>query len=425
MTDDLPPGWTEASLGDIFEIVGGSTPRTSNPDFWDGDIPWLTPDDLSGRNDVLISQGRRSITEAGFSSTSTHMLPAGSILFTSRAPIGYTAIAANPLCTNQGFKSLVPPSGVESRYVYWYLRYATPKIRELGSGTTFKEMSKKRMDAVPFILPPTAEQERIVAAIEEHLSRLAGIEESLTSTKSKTLDLKAVLAKTAVRGWPTAQLGDLADVFVGSTPSRKKPELWGGPVPWVSSGEIQFCRIRHTRESVATTAVQPDRIHPPGTVLLGMIGEGRTRGQAAVLEIAAAHNQNSAAIRTQPSKLDPSWLFHVFSAQYESNRRVGSGNNQPALNKARVQGLRVPVPPLSDQRKLAEQLDEATMALDQLSAEFEGVLQRCAALRRAVLSEAFAGRLVAQDPNDEPASVLLERIAASRMSTPKRQRVSP
>ena len=229
MTNDLPPSWATTTLGDVFEIVGGSTPRTGNPDFWDGDIPWLTPDDLSGHDDVLISRGRRSITNDGFESTSTHMLPTGSILFTSRAPIGYTAIAANPLCTNQGFKSLVPPAGVASHYVYWYLRYSTPQIRELGSGTTFKEMSKKRMAAVPFILPPSPEQERIVAAIEEHFSRLDAASDAITAAQARIQASRRSVLAEAFRGRLASQdpIDEPASVLLErverSCPAKPRP----------------------------------------------------------------------------------------------------------------------------------------------------------------------------------------------------------
>ena len=357
-----------------------------------------------------------------------YKLEAGDILLNeaSGSPheVGKPAIWRSEVedCCFQNTLLRLRPQLVDRNYVYWYCYSSalTGRLGEAGRGVNIRHLGKRGLAQFRIPVAPLAEQERIVAAIEEHFSHLDAADDSLVTTQSKVRDLRAVLAKSATRDWPAAELGDLADVFVGSTPSRKKPELWGGPVPWVSSGEIQFCRIGGTRESVATAAVRPDRIHPPGTVLLGMIGEGRTRGQAAVLEIPAAHNQNSAAIRTQPSRLDPNWLFYVFSAQYESNRRVGSGNNQPALNKARVQGLRIPLPPLREQRRLVEQLDEAAAVLDQLRSGLEGALQRCAALRRAVLSEAFAGRLVPQDPNDEPASVLLERIAASRTTEPSR-----
>ncbi len=251
MRSRFPPGWAAATIGDVFEIVGGSTPRTGNPDYWDGDIPWLTPDDLSTHQGVLVSSGRRSITEAGFASTSTHMLPKNSILFSSRAPIGYTAVAANPLCTNQGFKSLIPPAGVESRYVYWYLRHATPTIRELGSGTTFRELSKKRMNAVPFVLAPTAEQGRIVTAIEEHSSRLDAVDNALTAAQRR-LDalLQSALRSSCEGSWATRPLSDIIKslkngVFV-SRPTAKPP---GYPI----YRSVQFGPC----SSVSTTSVTP------------------------------------------------------------------------------------------------------------------------------------------------------------------------
>ena len=258
------------------------------------------------------------------------------------------------------------------------------------------------------------EQGRIVAAIEEQFSRLDVAVGSLHVSEEKLRVLPSILAKAAVRGWAYKRLGDIAEVFVGSTPSRSNSESWDGPVPWVSSGEVRFCRIRETRESVSASAVKPDRIHPPGTVLLGMIGEGRTRGQAAILDIAAAHNQNSAAIQVDRSRIIPEWLFHVFLAQYETNRGVGSGNNQPALNKSRVRELSIPLPPLSEQARLVKRLGEAGGAIELARVEVQRAQQRCNALYKSVLSEAFAGQLVPQDPSDEPASALLDRIADSR-----------
>ena len=97
--------WKEYKLGEIAEIVGGGTPDTSNKEYWGGNIPWLTPKDLTGYNKIFISSGERFITEEGLDNSSTKLLPQGTVLLSSRAPIGYVAIASNPICTNQGFKS--------------------------------------------------------------------------------------------------------------------------------------------------------------------------------------------------------------------------------------------------------------------------------------------------------------------------------
>ena len=193
-------GWKFSTVGAIFEVVGGATPRTDNKACWNGDIPWVTPDDLSRHEGIYISRGRRSITKLGHQSTSTHMLPAESVLFSSRAPIGYVAIASNPLCTNQGFKSLVPPSNVDPRFTYWYLRHITPEICEMGSGTTFREISKKRMAGVPFPLVPLQDQVRIASAIEQEFSRVERLESATTAALNKIETVRRSILTTAFSG---------------------------------------------------------------------------------------------------------------------------------------------------------------------------------------------------------------------------------
>ena len=141
--------------------------------------------------------------------------------------------------------------------------------------------------------------------------------------------------------WVWTRIGQIFDVYVGATPRRNKPEYWGGDIPWVSSGEVAFCRIHKTRETICQLGFENSstKIHPPGTVLLGMIGEGKTRGQAAILEIAACNNQNSAAIRVSEVGLAPEFVYYYFEHEYERTRKLSSGNNQPALSKNRVQSM--------------------------------------------------------------------------------------
>lgn len=140
---DLPPGWQTVPIGDVCTVVGGSTQKTSVNEYWGGGIPWITPNDLSGHNGKYVSRGARSITQSGYDSCSTTLLPAGTVLFSSRAPIGYVAITASPVCTNQGFKSFVPSDAVRRDYLYWYLRFAVPDIRSMRSGRTFSEISRR------------------------------------------------------------------------------------------------------------------------------------------------------------------------------------------------------------------------------------------------------------------------------------------
>ena len=158
--------WKEYKLGDIGTVVGGATPSTKEVSNYDGNIPWITPKDLANHNGRYISHGERMISQKGFDSCSCRMLPEGSILFSSRAPIGYVAIANNELCTNQGFKSVIPnDSIVDSLFLYYLLVYYRPVIENMGSGTTFKEVSGSVMKNLAVNMPELDEQKRIAAIL--------------------------------------------------------------------------------------------------------------------------------------------------------------------------------------------------------------------------------------------------------------------
>lgn len=158
--------WKEYRLGDLGEVIGGATPSTKNISYYDGNISWITPKDLSNYYDRYISYGERMISEEGFKSCSCKILPKGSVLFSSRAPIGYVAIAANDLCTNQGFKSIIPNTKViDSDFLYYLLIYNKNRIEAMGSGTTFKEVSGNVMRNVIVLIPKLQSQKSIASIL--------------------------------------------------------------------------------------------------------------------------------------------------------------------------------------------------------------------------------------------------------------------
>lgn len=160
--------------------MGGGTPKTNNPSFWDGSIAWITPADLSRYEQMFISAGNRNITEKGLQGSSAQLLPAGSVLYSSRAPIGYVAITSNPIATNQGFKSVVPFVEGMSKYLYYCLKARTDDIAHRASGTTFKEISGSQMAETIIPLPPLNEQRSIVSMISELIDIIRDVERSLT-----------------------------------------------------------------------------------------------------------------------------------------------------------------------------------------------------------------------------------------------------
>jgi type I restriction enzyme S subunit len=192
----IPQTWTWEQLGALGPVTGGGTPRAGDlANFSEGGgIPWLTPADLSGRGTPVITGGRRFLTEQGLASSSASLMPAGTVLFSSRAPIGYVAIAGCQLCTNQGFKSVTPLGGMSSQYLYWVLRGAVPRIRDLASGTTFKEISGRVFSEVLVPIPPQEEQLRIVERIDE----LMGLCDELEERQAQAVARRAATARSAL-----------------------------------------------------------------------------------------------------------------------------------------------------------------------------------------------------------------------------------
>ena len=174
---EIPDSWAFVRLKHIGTVVGGGTPKTNTPSYWDGKIPWLTPADLSGYAAMYISSGQRKITEDGLKTSSAHLMPQGTVLYSSRAPIGYVAISANPITTNQGFKSVVPYNFSMSEYLYYCLKVRTPDIEQRATGTTFKEISGSAMAETIVPLPPLAEQQRIVDRLHTAISKFGILEE--------------------------------------------------------------------------------------------------------------------------------------------------------------------------------------------------------------------------------------------------------
>ena len=158
--------WKTCTIGDLGTVVGGATPSTKKTENYDGGtISWITPKDLAGFSGRFISRGERNITEQGLKSCSTQLMPAHTVLFSSRAPIGYIAIANQEVCTNQGFKSVVPNEDTDYMFLYYLLKYNKDKIENLGSGTTFKEVSGSTMRGIEVSVPETIEEQRQIASV--------------------------------------------------------------------------------------------------------------------------------------------------------------------------------------------------------------------------------------------------------------------
>ncbi|MDP2828858.1 MAG: restriction endonuclease subunit S [Sulfuricellaceae bacterium] len=513
--------WRWTTMGDVADVIGGGTPSTNNPSNFDGEIPWITPADMSGYSSKTISGGARYISEQGLDGSGARWLPQGSVLFSSRAPIGYVAIASRPVTTNQGFKSFVPAAGLNSDYLYYWLTSAKQHAEALASGTTFLEISGAKSALIPFPCAPLAEQTRIIEKLEELLSDLdAGVAE-LKAAQKKLGQYRQSLLKAAVEGaltaeWRAARKAvrpELVEGLDAATYSSVHPSTGSGRTDEYETGAQLLQRIlteRRARWEAKQTLkfaeqgkpppkdwqrkypepVQPDTSNlpelPEGWVwasldMLGEIASGVAKGtkrdasvqvrevpylrvanvQRGFLDLSEvktifATERDIAELTLQAGdvlfneggdrdKLGRGWLWrdevancihqnHVFRMRpylpellpelisHHGNtfgktwfQNAGKQTtNLASINMTMLRMFPVPLGPASEQRELLSQLELQIENLNRQEQAVELSLKQSAAQRKNLLKAAFSGQLVPQDPDDEPASVLLERIRAER-----------
>ena len=480
---ELPIGWATTTMGEIATIVGGGTPKTSEPDnFEGGEIPWITPADLSGYGSKSISRGARNITAKGLKRSSARLLPAGAVLLSTRAPIGYVAIASQPVATNQGFKSFVLANGLNSSFVYHYLLSARQLLDSLGGGTTFKELSGADAATIPLPLPPPGEQHRIVAEIEKQFTRLDASAASLkrvhaslrryrasvlkAACEGRLVPIEAELAKAEGRDYEHASV--LLERILAKRRARwesqenrrgKKykepvgpdtsdlPELPEGWV-WATAtqlGEVRLGRQRspkratgpHMRPYLRAANVTWDGLDLSdvkemdfspreyeiyrlcrGDILLAEAsGSADEVGKPAIWadQIDGCCFQNTLIrVRAFPT-VAPYLYYHLLSdARTGALGRAARGVGIHHLGAQRTESWAVALPPLAEQHRIVAEVDRRLSVMQQAETTVEASLTRAERLRQSILKQAFSGKLVPQDPNDEPASALLERIRAER-----------
>ncbi|MBZ5489885.1 MAG: restriction endonuclease subunit S [Acidobacteriia bacterium] len=220
--------------------------------------------------------------------------------------------------------------------------------------------------------------------------------------------------------WEWCRVDQIATVSLGGTPSRKVAAYWGGDIAWVSSGEVANCRIRKTNETISDLGLEKSnaKLYPRGTVLIAMIGEGKTRGQAAILEIEACTNQNAAGLIVEPGTVNSEYVWLWALSEYERTRAVGRGGNQPALNGEKVRNLEVPLPPVEEQQEIVRRVEALFKLADAIEKRVATVSFRAERLTQAILAKALRGELVPieaelarrEGREYEPASMLLEKI---------------
>ena len=472
---EIPEGWEAAAMGDIAQVFGGGTPKTSdNMNFADNRYPWITPADLSGFNGTYIEGGRRSLSEKGLRSCSATLMPKGTVLMSSRAPIGYLAIAAKPLCTNQGFKSFVCHPDITPEYIFIWLKFVKPLLENMGSGSTFLEISGSRARKIPILLAPLAEQKRIVTKVEQLLARVNATRKRLAKVPEILKRFRQSVLASACSGritadWRNGKRGiELAEALlqrirgqeaIVEVPTDEDPlELAKTPEEWAWSRCEYLCEperiitygviklgppvkngVRTLRSSNVRWLFIDEshikRISPKiaagysrtflkgGEILVTVRG---TLGGVSVVppELGGANISREVAMVPLHHELDPQFFCYAIASTWSQNwlSEVTKGVAYTGINIRDLKRLPLPVPSFTEQREIARRVEALFKVADIIENRVAVATTQAEKLTQAILAKAFRGELVPTEAelarregrSYEPASALLSKIEAQR-----------
>lgn len=383
--------WKEYKLGDIGTIVGGATPSTKDSSNYDGNIAWITPKDLSNLNCRYISHGERMISQKGFDDCSCRMLPKNSILFSSRAPIGYVAIAQNALCTNQGFKSIIPNNEiVDSLFLYYLLVYYKPVIENMGSGTTFKEVSGSVMKALTVNIPNIDEQKRI-AAILSSLDDKIELNRRINGNLEQ--QVQALYAK-AFSSTNTCKMGDVVETTSGGTPSRKNQNYFSSQgIKWIKSKELNGSFIFDSEEHISNDGLcnSSAKLLPPNSTLIAMYGA--TVGAYGLTIDNATCNQAICALLPN-SQYPYTYLYMWAKNNKDELIQKAIGSAQQNISQIIIKNM-----PVANEKDKIIRFDSDTRYIFSLMKSLAKENYNLIALRDALLPRLMSGELKINDLN--------------------------
>ena len=441
---ELPVGWVKIEIGDIAFVIAGGTPKAGDKTNFEEPqqgIAWLTPADLSGYKQKYISNGRRDLSQKGLKSSSAKVIPKDSILFSSRAPIGYVAIAKNEIATNQGFKNFVFTKDVDSSYAYYYLKSIKSIAESKGTGTTFKELSGTVAKKLPFILPSLNEQIHIANKLDSLLAKVEATQTHLDKIPTLLKRFRQAVLAAATSGELTKEWREENNIvfeFNESTVSDiAKPEKYSlGIGPFGSNLKVDDYRdsghplvfVREIRArkfgGYKTRHVDSNKFHElkahrvkPGNLLITKMGD--PPGDVAIYP----KNMPEAVITSDCIKLDVDCskvlkMYVYYYVQSHSFRKamnnITAGVAQQKVNLKRFRELSIYFPCKREQKQIVKQVESLFTLADKVEKQYQQARQRTDKLTQSLLAKAFKGELVPQDPNDEPAEKLLARIQAER-----------
>ena len=448
MNGELPKGWIWTSLENIADIVLGQSPPSSTYNEDKIGLPFY-----QGKSEF----GLIYPTPTKWCFSPKKIAESGDVLISVRAPVGPTNICPEKSCIGRGLAAIRGLENINNKFILYLLRNFEEQLRNKATGTTFEAITGNVLRDFEVPLPPLQEQQRIVNKIEELFTNLDKGVESLEEVKYKLKVYRKAILKYAMEGkltekwreenkdkieslgslinkininselpknlpeiWVEMRVKDIGEVVTGTTPSKSIKEFYGDDYPFFKPKDLNKGYYVNTSEDgLSHKGIQKSRILPPKSILVTCIGA--TIGKTGFTRVEGASNQQINAIIPFKSVFPEFIYFYSISSQFQKNIITNSSSTTlPILNKSKFEILSLSLPPLEEQHKIVERIEQLFSLADYIEETVDAKLEQSKLLRQSILKKAFEGKLVPQDPNDEPAELLLERI---KMEKPNKEKL--
>jgi type I restriction enzyme S subunit len=373
-------GWKAVQIEDVAKVANGGTPKTKVPEYWGGEHVWITPAEMGRLESPYLASSRRKLSDSGLQHSSATLVPSHSVILSTRAPIGHLIINSVPMAFNQGCRGIVPGENVHHKYLYYFLRFSEDLLNDLGSGTTFKELSAGKLKKVEIPLPPLPEQKRIVAILD---GAFAGIDAAIANTEKNLANARElfesymnVVFGQRGDGWSHAKFSDAVSTVRPPRKVQRKEFLESGQFPIVSQ-EQGTINGRWSRQEDVIRVDKPVIIFGDHTRVFKYIDFDFVAGA-----------DGTKILKSAPF-LHPKYLYYF--AQSVPLEGLGYARHYRILKDTDVWYPE----DVSDQEAISIRLDELVEDLNKLDAVYNRRLSALAELKQSLLQKAFSGELTA------------------------------
>jgi len=439
----LPENWAWTTIGQLYDIVGGGTPATCVPEYWNGDIPWITSADITGLKEITP---RKYVTKSGVQNSATHVVPEKSLIVVTRVGLGKVGLTNVSMCFSQDSQALIGNGSlIYPEYSLYYLSKAVQIFKYQHRGTTISGVTKKQLSELIFPLPPFNEQRRIANKIEELFSDLGAGVESLEKIKKQLKRYRQAVLKYAFEGklsqkWrenhkalnTSTQISSLSELPEGWVHGKLQDLIFiAGRIGWrglkaeeyTKEGPLFLSVYNLNKGEVVDLSdsyhVTEERYEESPEIQLRnddilLVKDGAGIGKVGIVQgLNTKATVNSSLLVIRSGKVfRPKFLFHFLRGpkMQEVVRKRITGSTTPHLFQRDIKKFELLIPPLSEQDAIIEEIEAHFSVIDETEGVVNQSLIKAETLRQSILKRAFAGRLVPQDPDDEPAEKLLEHI---------------